>query len=74
MGPPGLGEEEQTAWHKTIAALRETEAWRSYLKRNGQRDDFLAGDAFRTFLDDEWDWFEKHYALAGLLPSGATSA
>lgn len=74
MGPPGLSEEAQAGWHATIAALRKTDAWRTYLKRNGQTDDFLPGEAFRRFLDSEWDWFKKHYALAGLLPSGAPTA
>ena len=74
MGPPALSEDDQAAWHKTIAAVRDTKAWRTYLQRNGQTDDFLAGEPFRVFLEQEWDWFEKHYALAGLLPAGSAPA
>lgn len=69
MGPPGLSDEDQAAWHAHIESIRNTKAWRDYLRRNGQSDDFLAGAAFKTFLDEEWTWFERHYALAGLLPS-----
>jgi putative tricarboxylic transport membrane protein len=71
IGPPGLGAPDQARWHAVIGKLRQTQAWRSYLERNGQTDDFLAGDPFKAFLESEWSWYERHLGLAGLLPASA---
>ncbi|WP_171060717.1 tripartite tricarboxylate transporter substrate-binding protein [Poseidonocella sp. HB161398] len=71
MGPGGLSEEAQAAWHAHFERLRDSTAWRSYLARNGQEDAFLPGRDFRDFLETEWDWYEKHLGLAGLLPAPA---
>jgi putative tricarboxylic transport membrane protein len=68
MGPPGLSIADELRWHDAIAGLRRTRAWQSYLQRNGQTDDFLAGEPFKAFLESEWAWYEKHLGLAGLLP------
>jgi putative tricarboxylic transport membrane protein len=68
IGPPGLDAATESRWHGAIAGLRQTRAWRSYLDRNGQTDDFLAGRPFKAFLETEWSWYEKHLGLAGLLP------
>lgn len=72
MGPAGLGAEQQAAWIDLLAGMRATEAWQSYLRRNGQTDDFLPGAPFAAFLDTEWDWYAKHLGLAGLLPTRST--
>jgi putative tricarboxylic transport membrane protein len=68
IGPPGLSVADQQRWHALAAAAVKTNAWRTYLARNGQTDDFLPGDDFRAFLEEEWAWYEKHLGLAGLLP------
>ena len=49
-------------------AARGTRAWKAYLTRNSQTDDFLPGDAFRDFLESEWNWYERNLGRAGLLP------
>ncbi|MCA0995034.1 tripartite tricarboxylate transporter substrate-binding protein [Alloyangia pacifica] len=71
MAPGGLSVAAQQRWHDHFAALRDTQAWRDYLARNGQADAWLPGDAFRAFLEEEWSWYEKHLGLAGLLPEPA---
>jgi len=68
MGPPDLPEADQKRWHVIIEKMRTSDAWKAYLARNGQADAFLPGRAFRDFLDKEWDWYEKHLGMAGLLP------
>ncbi|WP_172327665.1 tripartite tricarboxylate transporter substrate-binding protein [Mangrovicoccus sp. HB161399] len=71
MAPGGLSEEAQADWHAHFERLRDSDAWRGYLARNGQEDAWLAGAAFRDFLEAEWDWYGKHLGLAGLLPEPA---
>lgn len=68
MAPGGLSASQQADWHSFVARLRDTQAWRDYLSRNGQTDAWLPGEEFRTFLDAEWGWYAKHLGLAGLLP------
>ncbi|QQA41962.1 tripartite tricarboxylate transporter substrate binding protein [Pelagovum pacificum] len=69
MAPGGLSEEAQADWHEHFATLRDSAAWRDYLTRNGQEDAWLPGEPFRDFLEAEWDWYERHLGLAGLLPN-----
>jgi putative tricarboxylic transport membrane protein len=71
MGPPGLSDADEVRWHAAIGRLRQTRAWKSYLQRNRQTDDFLAGEPFKAFLESEWAWYEKHLGLARLLPVSA---
>jgi len=68
MAPGGLDAAAQSRWHAHFSRLRETRAWADYLARNGQADAWLPGEGFRSFLDQEWAWYEKHLGLAGLLP------
>lgn len=68
MGPPDLDAGAAGRWHAIARAATGTPTWRAYLSRNGQADGFLAGDDFRAFMNEEWDWYEKHLRLAGLLP------
>lgn len=68
MAPPGVSEAAQARWHAIIEQVRASKAWATYLARNGQADAYLPGAAFRDFLDREWDWYETHLGLAGLLP------
>jgi putative tricarboxylic transport membrane protein len=68
MGPPTLSHEHQVRWHCLVEAVRVTKAWQDYLTRNGQTDGYLPGDEFKAFLQTEWDWYERHLGMAGLLP------
>lgn len=68
MGPPGLAETDQGRWHAIVEAVRGTQAWKDYLAGQGQEDAYLPGAGFSAFLEREWDWYERHLGLAGLLP------
>ncbi len=68
MGPPALSCQQQAAWHDVLAKLVRTSAWGAYLQRNGQTGSYLPGAAFSAFLETEWDWYKRHFMLAGLLP------
>ncbi len=68
MGPPDLSAEQQSHWHSVAEAVTRTAAWQDYLRRNGQYDGFLPGEDFKDFLETEWNWYEEHLGLAGLLP------
>jgi putative tricarboxylic transport membrane protein len=71
MGPPALGAEDLAAWHETLQRATRTRAWQNYLEQNGQTGSYLPAAAFAEFLETEWDWYERHFALAGLLPAHA---
>jgi len=71
MGPPGLAPEDQAVWHERLQRATRTRAWQTYLRTHGQTDSYLPGAAFAAFLESEWDWYEQHFRLAGLLPSQA---
>ena len=73
MGPPSLTDAQQTDWHRLIGRVVQTEAWATYLRRNGQTSAILVGDGFRTFLAEQWDWYERNLNRAGLLSSPAQS-
>jgi putative tricarboxylic transport membrane protein len=68
MGPPDLSATQQAEWHALIRAACRTDAWTTYLERNGQTEDLLLGDAFAAFLETEWDWYQRQLGRAGLLP------
>ena len=67
MGPPALSEAQQAVWHERIEAVTRTAAWHDYLTANGQLGTYLPGPSFSAFLEEEWNWYEKHLTLAGLL-------
>jgi putative tricarboxylic transport membrane protein len=71
MGPPALAAEALTRWHRIAEAAIRTDSWRAYLARNGQTDGYLSSSAFNRFLESEWDWYERHLGLAGVLPTSA---
>jgi putative tricarboxylic transport membrane protein len=71
MGPLGLAPEDQAAWHESLQRATRTRAWQTYLRTHGQTDSYLPGPAFAAFLDSEWDWYQHHFRLAGLLPAQA---
>ncbi len=74
IGPPGLSRSDEIGWHRLAAAARGTTAWRDYLRRNSQSDDFLAGDAFKAFLETEWAFYARNLARAALLPATPSPA
>lgn len=73
IGPPALSAADQRCWHDLADAARQTRAWKAYLARNSQADDFLPGEAFRDFLETEWSWYERNLGRAGLLSEAGTA-
>lgn len=67
MGPPNLGESAQQSWWQIADAVRATDAWGAYLKRNGQKDGFLTGSDFVEFLDLQRGWYRGEMSRAGLI-------
>jgi putative tricarboxylic transport membrane protein len=66
-GPPGLAADALALWQRVIEAATGTDTWRDYLLRNAQTPAPLAADAFRDFLDSEWDWYAAQMSAAGVL-------
>jgi putative tricarboxylic transport membrane protein len=67
-GPGGLDAAACARWRATLAAARNTTAWRSYLATHGQAENVAESDAFAAFLDEEWNWYARQMAAAGVLP------
>lgn len=74
MAPPNVSQADQKRWHEIFETVRGSKAWADYLARNGQTDAWLPGEDFRSFLDEQWDWYETHLGLAGLLPADRQGA
>jgi putative tricarboxylic transport membrane protein len=73
MAPADVSPADQKRWHAIFETVRGSTAWADYLRRNGQTDAWLTGAGFRSFLDEQWDWYRTHLGLAGLLPDGTGS-
>ncbi len=73
MGPPSLTDAQQAEWHALIRRVVQTVAWASYLRRNGQVSAFLPGQGFKTFLEEQWNWYERNLDRADLLSAGRPS-
>ncbi len=69
MAPAGLAAQDAAAWHETLRHVTHTNTWQTYLRQNGQTGSYLPGADFTAFLDREWDWYQHHFRLAGLLPA-----
>ena len=67
VGPPGLSAEQCARWDTIIRSAIGTPAWQAYLEDNGQADAFLPSEQFRHFLQQEWDWYDHHLKLAGVV-------
>ncbi|MFC5730171.1 MULTISPECIES: Bug family tripartite tricarboxylate transporter substrate binding protein [Nocardioides] len=53
VAPPELAGEEQRSLVDLISRMHETPAWQAAQRANGWTDDFLVGDEFGRFLDEE---------------------
>jgi len=53
MAPPGITEEETEAYIAALTQMVESDAWAEQLETNQWLDQFLAGDEFDAWLDEE---------------------
>jgi putative tricarboxylic transport membrane protein len=53
VAPPGLSERDTTAAVELAEKLHDSSEWKAALEKNDWDDQFLAGDEFATFLDEE---------------------
>jgi putative tricarboxylic transport membrane protein len=53
VAPAGLRDADEAAAVALVEKLHDTDEWRDVLKKNGWDDQFLAGDDFAKFLDEE---------------------
>ncbi|HJX78913.1 Bug family tripartite tricarboxylate transporter substrate binding protein [Glutamicibacter sp.] len=52
-GAPGITEEQEQEFVEIITEFRESEHWQSALERNSWTDNFMIGDEFDKFIDNE---------------------
>ena len=53
MAPPGITDEQKSAYIAAVTAMAESEAWAEQVETNQWLDIFLAGDEFDAWLDEE---------------------
>lgn len=53
VAPPNLNEDVKRRLTDTVAQMRRGVAWQTTLRERGWSDQWLEGDAFRRFLDEE---------------------
>ncbi|MCU1424222.1 MAG: putative tricarboxylic transport rane protein [Microbacteriaceae bacterium] len=53
MAPPGITEEETTAYISALTTMSESEEWATTMEQNSWIDLFLTGDEFGDWLDEE---------------------
>lgn len=53
LAPPGISRERRDELVAYLTAMHETPAWQEALERNGWIDEFVTGDEFGAFLEDQ---------------------
>lgn len=53
VAPPGIDDDVRDELVAMVSELRETEAWKDVLERNGWVDSFMTGEEFGDFLAEE---------------------
>jgi putative tricarboxylic transport membrane protein len=53
VAPPNVSDHVRRQLTATVAQMRRGDAWQTTLRERGWSDQWLEGDAFRRFLDDE---------------------
>jgi putative tricarboxylic transport membrane protein len=64
FGAPGITDSQKKELIDVIGKAVKSASWQDTLKRNDWSDMYLAGDAFKTFLDADIQRIDK--ILAGL--------
>ncbi|GAA3546900.1 C4-dicarboxylate ABC transporter substrate-binding protein [Aeromicrobium flavum] len=55
LAPPGISDQTRDEYIELLTAMHDTDEWREALERNGWTDDFVTGDEFGTFLEEQND-------------------
>jgi putative tricarboxylic transport membrane protein len=63
---PGITDAQRKELTEVVARAVKTPSWQETLKRNEWEDLFLAGDAFKTFLDTDTQRISTILAGVGL--------
>lgn len=53
VAPPGMTAEQEQALVEIVTEMRNSPAWQDTLARNKWRDNFIAGDEFGAYLEEE---------------------
>jgi len=53
VAPPGISAEDEQAVEDALSEMAESPEWQEVLEARGWDDQFLAGEEFETFLDEE---------------------
>jgi putative tricarboxylic transport membrane protein len=69
MAPPGISPEQRSALIALVEQMAKSTAWADLLKQKGWDDDFLAGDAFASFLREEQARVKAVLVSIGLVKS-----
>jgi putative tricarboxylic transport membrane protein len=71
---PGIAPEHKAWWMSVLNRMRGSEAWRTYLTRNGWDDAYLTGDDFKRFILQEEASNGRTLARLGIGVSGGGNA
>jgi putative tricarboxylic transport membrane protein len=66
FAPPGITDAQKKEMLDAIDKAVKTKSWQDLLAKNGWTDTYLAGDAFKTYLDSEVKETEKIISSLGL--------
>lgn len=67
VAPPELEDADKEAMLETIAALVESDVWKETLESFGWSDQYLAGDEFATYIEEETERVNTVLTELGLL-------
>lgn len=66
LGPPGIDAQTREELIDIVAEMRDTDEWADSVDRNNWIDEFMAGDEFEVWLDDETALTEEIMEELGL--------
>jgi len=69
VAPPGISPEQRGALIALVEQMAKSTDWADLLKQKGWDDDFLAGDAFASFLREEQARVKAVFVSIGLVKS-----
>ena len=68
IAPPGITQDETSAFIDDLASMRATPGWQAELQKNGWKDAYLSGDDFEEFLVEQDRQVEAELRQLGLAP------
>lgn len=66
-GAPGISRAQRDEWVARLQKMADSAAWRDSLKTNGWTSAWLAGDAFASFVDQEFIMLRDVMTRAGMV-------